>query len=214
MKKAVFLLYLINIAFGQSFTNISTESFSVLKYEVATDLDNYMRPAVLRGYLQITNSTDSTLFFQTPSLNFCYFRVTKGDLEIDEFPFVTLPVIGSFTLSPNESLAETISWNISPAVWDTSYRLWGVLNIATGWSPFPKDSHFVEFSIGGVGIGEAPPNSRIDSNSGEFELFDLMGRCLGVIDNPNSLARAPLPSGTYLLRPKGQSAARKTVIVR
>jgi len=228
MKGIILILLLIClVVFSQVYTNISSETFSVLKYEIGTDLNIYPRPSTLFTYLKITNITDTTLFFQTPSPNICYYRVTKGNYEVGFFPLVTLPMIGSFTLTPNESIADSSIWETTPAIWDTTYKIWGILNIATSWSSFPKDSHYVEFSIGSTDIAEENEghmNSYSFQNpirgaliigcSGQYEVFDINGRRVKTTNGPSRVDVGNLAPGIYLLKREGTKTCQKITILR
>ncbi|HHS50313.1 MAG TPA: hypothetical protein ENN07_04280 [candidate division Zixibacteria bacterium] len=209
MKSLIFCFILLSsIVLAQTFTNISSESFGDLKYEVGTDFATYSRPSVLHCFFKITNISDRDVSFQTPSPDLCYFRVTMGHHEVDLFPLAVLPVIGDYYLRSGESVADTQMWDISPAIWDTTYQLWGILNIATAWEPFPKDSHFVEFSIGETVIIDSPMERRDDwfvpspvqgaielPFEGRFELFDISGRIVATAHGVGALNAQSLPPG-------------------
>lgn len=226
MKKYTLLALIIGFAAAQTFTNISNDVYGPLEYEVGTDSVNYPHSTVINTYFMITNITDSVLAFETPSPNWYYFRITKGNEEIDVFPTVGLPVITPYSLDPNESLAETTTWDNSLAVWDTTYRMWGIINIATAWSPFPKDSHFVEFTVGDMGIGQKNTEEsilwRIPNPArgqirlpipGNYQLFDLNGRCIADFRGSTSIMVDNYSPGTYLIRHRESGECRKMVIL-
>lgn len=213
MKVIICLLMFCVTLFAQGFGNISTEVFEHLKYDVATDSYAYTSPAILYTYLQVTNITDTTIMFETPTMNMCYFRVMRGRIEIDAFPRATMPAIGTFVLEPGESAADTASWEIIPAHTDTIYQMWAILNIGTGWSDFPRDSHFVEFKIGETSVIEYPKTDKASwsvpnpvrnavylSEQGEYELFDIRGRSIVEVKGPATIDTRSLAQGTYIIR--------------
>lgn len=208
---------------GQSFPNISTQIFGPAKYEIAADGFVYGHGDRLNFYFKIINISDSPIFFECPDNALGDYRVTLRDREISYFSNGVLPVIRSVNLGPGEAVADTYHWITTPAVEDTVYQLWGILNVGS-WSPFPKDSLYLEFSMGSTFVSENPQvsfdwarrgnpfNNSIEIPvPGEFEILDLSGRSVRRITAPYVFT--PERSGIFLIKsPKGRECAKIVII--
>ena len=219
------LFAMTSILAAQPAWNTNTQIYGSLEYEIGIDDYTYSHGETMEIYFMITNVTDSTVSFDCPSSNFCLYRVTLGDTEIDLFPESTLPMILNVTLRSGESKTDSTTWITTPADRDTTYRLWGILNVSPSWSPMPRESLFVEFTIGDeTGIAGAPraeneftlPNPlradfRLDT-PGVYDIFDISGRRLRTIRAGNRVGGG-LPDGLYFIRKRGDGECRKTVIL-
>jgi len=224
-KISIYLLFITSFSlFAQAFPNVATQIFGPLKYEIASNSYSYGHGARLDFYFKLQNISDSIVSFECPDNALGDYRVTLRSIQIDYFSNGCLTVIRSVHLAPGEAVADTYFWNTTPAVEDTTYQLWGILNLGS-WSPFHKDSLFLEFSMGSTTISENLQRSNdrahrgilfhdfvnIQSN-GDFEIFDISGKLLQRISGPNIFV--PKRSGVYFLKNSRNKECEKVIVIK